>query len=296
LHQNRHDWSASLANKFTSDNFILAEASAERIALELCPSPILFASLQDLSVDWANAAAQRFLQLDSKELLGRTLSNFVPERELPGLWQTMADFQQGQQILATSSLSAEDGTGLCQVTLAKTNKQIIVVGESSLLGNDNENTIGTDALTGLPDRRVLQTRVEAALKREQNNWGLLFIDLNRYKQINDQYGHVAGDRVLVEFARKLQASSRPNDLVVRYGGDEFVVLVDRVPSESELRTMASRVAREVSVMVNETNRTIVITGSVGCAMASSTYKTVDQIVAVADRDMYARKRHLAKQK
>ena len=207
----------------------------------------------------------------------------------------MADLQKGKRQLASCNLSAEDGTGLCQVTLAKTKNKIVVVGECDRFANSEDKASGTDALTGLPDRRALQTRIEAAFQRDQNNWGLLFIDLNRYKQINDQYGHVAGDRVLVEFAKKLRASSRPNDLVVRYGGDEFVVLVDRVPSEIELRTMASRVAREVSIMVKETNRTIVISGSVGCAIASPQYKTVDQIIAAADRDMYLRKRQMSNQ-
>ena len=146
---NRHDWSTSLANKISSNEFILSDSSAEQIALELCPVPILFANQQDLSIDWSNAAAQRFLQVESNALINRVLSDFVPERELPSLWQSMADLQKGESHIATSSLSAEDGHGLCEITLAKTKRQIVVVGSCSLLSNDQENAMGTDALTCL---------------------------------------------------------------------------------------------------------------------------------------------------
>lgn len=289
MHHDQPNWPDAIAGRIFPHGFSFSSKPGNpfRLALDLAPCPIILSKLEGLTIEWANPPAFEFLQVEKTDLPGFVLADFVPERELPRFWQSMSDLQKGIRRTATLSLSAEDGVGICKVELAVSAEHVVAIGQSIPPGGQAA-VLPTDALTGLPDRRVLGLRVEEALQRNRQDWGLLFVDLNDFKEVNDRHGHVVGDQVLVDFARKLQASSRPNDLVVRYGGDEFVVLADRVPAEQELRSMAQRIVREVVGRTNA-DKSAGVTCSVGCAMAGS-YTTAEQVIAAADRDMYRQKR------
>lgn len=257
--------------------------------MDMVPNPILIASVDGLTLEWGNLAATQFLQVLREDLGEFVFPDFVPERELPALWQAMEELQKGHRDTADTWLSAEDGIGLCAARLAMANDHLVITG----VGHEHSSPDPlwqTDALTELPDRRKLNQQFNAIAQRKDHQWGLLFIDLNAYKRVNDQMGHIAGDRVLREFAQKLRASSRPEDLVVRYGGDEFVVLVDQVSSKPQLRTIADRIAREVFVTANEASHQFQVSCSVGIAMGDAAFSSIDQIVALADQDMYRQRR------
>jgi diguanylate cyclase (GGDEF)-like protein len=155
------------------------------------------------------------------------------------------------------------------------------------------DVIGRDPLTGLPDRSVLLARMTELLRGDRaadRQFAVLFIDLDNFKQVNDAQGHLVGDRVLVEVARRLTGCVRARDLIVRFGGDEFVALVEHVFCSAEVQPVVNRIdaalARPIALPVGE----VILTASIGVAEASETHRTPEDLLREADRAMYASKR------
>ncbi len=144
-----------------------------------------------------------------------------------------------------------------------------------------------DALTGLANRSVLVERLEHVLGRSEPA-AAVFIDLDRFKPINDLFGHDAGDQLLRQVAERLRAAVRPRDLVARVGGDEFVVLVDNLddlPTAQQLCERIDRVLAEPYLLAEGPAR---VTASVGLSMTAGD-STVTGLLADADRAMYEAK-------
>lgn len=145
-----------------------------------------------------------------------------------------------------------------------------------------------DALTGLPNRFLLLARLESALAAD-DDLCLVFLDLDRFKIVNDGLGHAAGDRLLVEVAARLRAGSRPGDVVVRLGGDEFVVLCHGVRTEQEARAVAERVLSALRAPVRlEARSEVVPLASAGVAL-SAPGCTAETLLRDADTAMYGAK-------
>lgn len=144
-----------------------------------------------------------------------------------------------------------------------------------------------DALTGLVNRSVLVERLEQVLERHEPA-AAVFIDLDRFKPINDLFGHDAGDQLLRQVADRLRATVRPHDLVARVGGDEFVVLVDHLDDLSTAQHLCERIDRVLAEPYMLAEGPARVTASVGLSMTTGD-STVTGLLADADRAMYEAK-------
>jgi diguanylate cyclase (GGDEF)-like protein/PAS domain S-box-containing protein len=149
-----------------------------------------------------------------------------------------------------------------------------------------------DQLTGLPNRAYLTSMVTALAEENpgRDDIGVVFIDLDRFKEVNDTWGHQAGDAVLVEVARRLSEATRQHDTAGRYGGDEFVVVCQGVSDPGVLARVAERVRSAIaSTPVSVGERAHPIGASVGVAIGPGR-GTVDELFHRADESMYEVKR------
>ena len=151
-----------------------------------------------------------------------------------------------------------------------------------------------DALTGLPNRNLLHERLELALARMQRNANtiaLLFLDLDRFKRINDSLGHSHGDEVLKETARRLLAVCRSTDFVARWGGDEFVIMMEDVSGPDAVAVAVSKLIGALREDVDVHGLRVTSSCSVGIALAPQDGIDIDGLLAKADTAMYRAKSH-----
>ncbi len=148
-----------------------------------------------------------------------------------------------------------------------------------------------DELTGLPNRRLLTDRLDHALARlvkSGGEHGVLFVDLDRFKLVNDSYGHLVGDRLLIQVAHRLRRSVSAADTVARFSGDEFVMLVEDVPGVDQLESIAYRVHRALESPFDLGEVVIHVSASIGAAAAQASQSRED-VLAAADTAAYAAK-------
>ena len=146
-----------------------------------------------------------------------------------------------------------------------------------------------DALTGLANRRLFYDRLQQAMRhahRYGGKVGILYIDLDRFKEINDHHGHHVGDAVLTEVAKRLTAVIRGSDSVARLGGDEFVVLLDGVQGREDCLTAALKIEQELGKDRCFFGLDLEITASIGQAMYPDDGENEDELMRAADAAMY----------
>ncbi len=148
----------------------------------------------------------------------------------------------------------------------------------------------TDALTGIGNRLRLSRAIQAAIKNA-SAFGLLFLDLRKFKPFNDVYGHETGDRVLQIIARRLVADIRSHDVAVRLGGDEFVVLLADLADRELLRQRAAALARTVSKTIHIDRISSEIGVNIGGAIYPRDGDSEAGLLRVADRNMYRAKQN-----
>ena len=149
-----------------------------------------------------------------------------------------------------------------------------------------------DPLTGLPNRQLLKDRLEqqiAHARREDLKGALLFLDLDRFKEINDVYGHSVGDIVLMQAAERIVGELRDSDTVARLGGDEFVVVLPHVSSDSRVRAMASRLLDRLTESFSVRGENHFVGASIGIVMFPDDGDSVETLLKNADAAMYRAK-------
>jgi diguanylate cyclase (GGDEF)-like protein len=151
-----------------------------------------------------------------------------------------------------------------------------------------------DTLTGLANRMLFEGRLDIALsriKRHQGAIAVLFLDIDRFKQVNDLFGHLAGDTLLQEVGRRLQNVLRPYDTVARFGGDEFVILLEKIPHSDHSKAVAQKIIELFETQFEIAGRILDIGVSIGITIftADDQLLTGTDLIQQADAAMYQAK-------
>lgn len=149
-----------------------------------------------------------------------------------------------------------------------------------------------DSLTGLPNRALFMERLlhaQSRAKRQQTCVGVIFLDLDNFKVINDSLGHEAGDHLLKTVAERLVACVRPGDTVARLGGDEFTILLEDMTDTNQIHGLAERIVQVMDTSVIISGREIFTTGSLGIALSLGDERTAEDLLRDADTAMYQAK-------
>jgi diguanylate cyclase (GGDEF)-like protein/PAS domain S-box-containing protein len=270
-----------------------------------------------------NPAAQRMLGLSREQVLGRVATD-VQWRILnddlsdcpPALYPGRPTLASGRAALGQSNAvrmpdgtlrwllvnsepvveagGAVAGAIVCMVDVTEQRAQQQLLRENAR----------TDALTGLPNRSVVVERVEVALARWQRHgehFAVLFMDFDRFKQVNDTLGHSAGDELLRQVARRLQAALRRNDavarvagseaqLAARLGGDEFVIVLDHIRGSDDACSVARRLLDDLATPYEIDGHTVHSSASIGVVTAEHASPDAEDILRDADTAMYEAKR------
>ncbi len=200
-----------------------------------------------------------------------------------------------------ADLTGPDGSATGRVTVLRRSPEPLVPGEVDLLGLVVDlATIAVerhalqsllahgalhDDLTGLPNRRYLLSRVRETFATEESRGGLLFVDLDRFKLINDSLGHEAGDHLLREVTARFRRTVRPADVVARVGGDEFVVLCPGLDDEESVARVADRLSAVLTDPVDLPGARVVVSASIGVVHTSGRVEPTE-LLQDADLAMY----------
>ena len=146
-----------------------------------------------------------------------------------------------------------------------------------------------DPLTGLPNRALLLDRLQQAIlqaERQNKALGLLLLDLDCFKHVNDRLGHNAGDRILRAVAERLASCIRAGDTASRYGGDEFVILLPEIRANDDVDTVAQKITASMSIPHELGDTSILVKASLGTAIFDGGRVSCDEAIGTADSAMY----------
>ncbi len=149
-----------------------------------------------------------------------------------------------------------------------------------------------DQLTGLPNRSLFNDRIIEAMrrsKRSESLMALMYLDIDHFKTVNDDHGHIIGDELLIEFSRRLCASVRATDTVARMGGDEFTIIAESLKSYVDAENVASKILRNVQLDLRINAIQLNVTTSIGIAFYSGEETDTEQLISNADRALYRAK-------
>jgi diguanylate cyclase (GGDEF)-like protein len=241
----------------------------------------------------ANDYLASLLEYTSEEIIGRHISEFVPNyKDREGRWEVEFVTRSGirkRAIVASSQIVGSKGRlkGHIEVITdvsaehALRTRLVAEVQKMSKLAM-------TDILTGVANRFDFQAELERLLDEDTDEpFGLVMVDLDHFKEVNDAHGHAAGDQVLQEFAQRLKLAVRETDLVARLGGDEFAVLLPGARKEL-VSEVVDRLIERLRYETSIGNKTVKIAASIGWAHSDDGPATV---LASADRRMYRDKRN-----
>lgn len=199
-----------------------------------------------------------------------------------------------EHVVSTPPFTRNDELGMLSRSFHEMQTQI-----ASHLSELNENRKALDhlarhdTLTGLPNRRMFFDRLEHAIvssRRTGKHLAVLFVDLDRFKEVNDTLGHATGDRVLVNFANILKSAVRETDTVARLGGDEFVILLDAIDAPQQINVVVRKLHDLFQGTMQINGQEIHVHASTGVSIYPNDGKDTDELMQNADQAMYHSKK------
>jgi diguanylate cyclase (GGDEF)-like protein/PAS domain S-box-containing protein len=271
-----------------------------RSLIESAPLPLVIVRRGDEQIVYANERALQQFGLTAAQARGRSMREFYAD---PAERDAVMETIDRTGSIRDREVEMQDRTGR-RFWLLFSAQRIRYAGEACLLKalhniddrkrmqDDMRHRAMHDTLTNLPNRGMFIESLDRALKkarRRKNRISVLFIDLDRFKVINDTLGHQAGDKLLLAVSERLRASVREADLVARLGGDEFVVLIEDQASPEEVMIVAQKVLLALDRPALIDWREVHISCSIGIASYPDDGEEVDMLVKNADIAMYQAK-------
>lgn len=278
----------------------LESALAEtRATLEISPVATFF--MKRLKVVWTNAMGNQLLGYGPAELVGLSARElYLTEDEYRNLIaKAEAVLKSGAVFRGDVHLRRKDGKVILARMAAKAiapwdmQKGVVWTLEDVTEQRADAARIAFlahhDQLTGLPNRLLLADRVKIALAQTQRNklqCAVMFLDLDRFKTINDTLGHAVGDELLIEVARRLRSQVRDSDTVARLGGDEFVVVLPGIKGRDDVERVAEKIRTALAAPYTLGSHAVNTTPSIGVALFPDHGDNADALFKCADEAMY----------
>lgn len=273
-----------------------------RTMLEI--SPLAIALLKGAVFDWVNPAMAKLTGRSMTDLEGMELVELFDDQQE---YYTVANrfnraLSLGESYSAEISLRREDNTTVWVSVSAKAlNLQhledgLIIIGEDiteKRIDRERINFLAYhDVLTGLPNRMLMVDRLQQALAsaaRNNTRVALFFLDLDRFKEVNDTLGHEVGDQLLNQVALRLRNCIRETDTVARFGGDEFLVVLPNISSVKDVETVARKIKVALADPFELGRHVVNISGSIGISLYYDHAEDIDTLMKYADIAMYRAK-------
>ncbi len=298
------DASAEIVRWFGTNTDLADERELQRLAaiVESSEDAIVSVDSESRISSW-NQGAGRLFGYSAGEVLGRPVTMLIPSEARHEVIANFARVQSGQRIESFDTRRVAKSGQIIEIS--QTVSPIVdemgaIVGASAISRDIGERKRMEeelafhalhDRLTGLPNRTLLMDRLEhaiVAVGRENTGLAVLFVDLDHFKLINDSLGHSVGDDVLAAIAPRLSSLMRQGDTVARFGGDEFVILLDGVSGREEAEGLAQRMVDAFVEPFEAAGSKHFITASVGVAMGDGS-SIAETLVSNADAAMYQAK-------
>ncbi len=279
----------------------------------------ILSSVEDVVWSIAPYTAQLlYINAATEKVYGRSISEFIQNLNL---WQDVIHPEDREWVLQANKMLYSTGRQDLEYRIVWPNQQVRWIRARTRLITDQDglpiridglmtditerhcaqeqlrHDALHDGLTGLANRNLLKDRLEQALKRNQRQdnklFAILFLDLDRFKIVNDSLGHQVGDRLLIEVAKRFENCQRSQDTVARLGGDEFVILLEELDSFNDALKITQRIHQALSPPIILDDREIFVTASIGIAFGSpdadANPNWVAEIIRDSDTAMYRAK-------
>jgi diguanylate cyclase (GGDEF)-like protein/PAS domain S-box-containing protein len=261
----------------------------------------------DGRIELFNPGAERMFAYRSEEVLGRNVSLLMPEPHCSRHDEYLRRYQETGEAHVIGkprevTARRQDGTlfpmelRISQLELEGERKFIGIVydiSERKAIEERIAHLAHHDALTNLPNRRLTQDRIEQAITRAQRTnaqFAVMFVDLDKFKRINDAFGHDAGDQLLKEAAQRLTTCLRGGDTVGRQGGDEFIVLLNDISLDNDAVLVARKICDALSAPFNIQGKDMRVNASIGIAIYPRDGTNFETLIKHSDTAMYRAKK------